>query len=168
MSSLGATSVCRGCLDIHSQLQRQAPVGCDAILLPLREQLLQLLEEFKPDRYHLKGRSMALVLVASLFLVHQHCLKQSPPSSLKEAQKGIHWFLHRPGQLKPPHLAQPKSSSAPVPGLYNRVERKRIVIGLSGCGEMRIKCGGAFLPAVFHVAGELVFDVQLVSGQSLV
>ncbi len=135
-----AAHECRAHLEMLQQQSRHAPPYAGQLTYPLRHQLQHLCQQFPVTSATPRGRFMALVLVASLYLAVQHRGKQQTPTTIKEGLASVRCFLelgYRPVTLR--------GTLGVCRGLHAR---------LRGSGYVRIMRDGVILPTVIQLAGE--------------
>ncbi len=135
-----AAHECRAHLEMLQQQSRHAPPYAGQLTYPLRHQLQYLCQQFPVTSATPRGRFMALVLVASLYLAVQHRGKQQTPTTIKEGLASVRCFLelgYRPVTLR--------GTLGVCRGLHAR---------LRGSGYVRIMRDGVILPSVIQLAGE--------------
>lgn len=122
------------------QQSRHAPPYAGQLTYPLRQQIQHLCQHFPVTSATPRGRLMALVLVASLYLAVLHRLKQQTPATVKEGLASVRWFL---GLGRRP--VKQRSTLGVCWGLHAR---------LRGSGAVRIMRDGVILPTVIQLAGK--------------
>ena len=135
-----AAHECRAHLEMLQQQSRHAPPYAGQLTYPLRHQLQHLCQQFPVTSATPRGRLMALVLVASLYLAVLHRGKQQTPTTIKEGLASVRWFL---GLGRRP--VTQRGALGVCRGLHAR---------LRGSGAVRIMRDGMILPTVVQLAGE--------------
>ena len=135
-----AAHECRAHLEMLQQQSRHAPPYAGQLTYPLRHQLQHLCQHFPVTSATPRGRFMALVLVASLYLAILQRGKQQTPTTIKEGLDSVRRFL----ELGYKPVTQ-RGALGVCRGLHAR---------LRGSGYVRIMRDGVILPTVVQLAGE--------------
>ena len=138
---------CRGQLEVMQLLVCDAPATEEQLTNPLRQRLQEVYRNLTPACYPCKGRPLALLLIAGMFLGQLQKAGRSLPHTIEKIVARMRWFLGLPA-------SRWGIARVPSSGVSGR-RAQHVSVRLGWDGAMWVLCGGDLLPRVFHVVGEL-------------